>query len=678
VSVGRLVVIAALAGCGVRAPSAIDVDTLVRTRGPVEARRDLLIRILADPKDIAARLALARIDEVARPGEAIEQLAAVEALGGPIGTRWHDDDRALFGRLLAARGHARAVRGAASALADLDHARRLGATISRDDDELAKVAIAVGELRHSDGPTRADGRRRIAALSGTPRAAIGWRGSRDDATLLDRANFGTWLWANGARRAAWEELSAWHDGTPAPRDAALQAAYLTAYGWWKPVDLPPPPETDLVGPERCRFVACRASDMVSASAVALAMPLGRTTDPSDANAWVEVTLAAALHGRAAWGPAIAARVDLAAVEPKLAPYTRPIVARLLGHHEPVPAPTATSSDGERLVIAAERALDGAGAAVVRATLGAVADTPDGQELVAIAEATAPHRPTASESVVTPPARSINADAAAVRYALARVPDTDPTALAAIAAAFSRDPGIAERLGRDLVAASVDAAVAHAALGAMFDALADPGRARVEWQAAVDASPEVRCVLGLAAAQARAGDADAALITTTTAAAASGDPAAAWNVVAAALVGRKPQQALDAARSAIELAGPDTLAQALEIAIAASQALGRTEQVASLRARLSRVVPLPREVDASTDPTDPSGALVELRNGASAPTLERAWIASRWNPRDVALRVALHDSLPANDPRRATIDGELAVLAGDADQDRGLAASVVLR
>ncbi|HEV7557324.1 MAG TPA: hypothetical protein VGO00_17775, partial [Kofleriaceae bacterium] len=306
------------------------------------------------------------------------------------------------------------------------------------------------------------------------------------------------------------------------------------------------------------------------------------------------------------------------------------------------------------------------------------------ELVAIAEAIAPHRATAGPPPSGPadtagaPARSVNAESAAVRYTLARVPDTDAAALAAIAAAFSRDPGIAERLGRDLVAASIDAAVAHAALGAMFDALADPGRARREWQAAVDASPEVRCVLGLAAAQARAGDGDAALITVTTAAAASGDPATTWNVVAAALVGRKPQQALEAARSAIELAGPDSLARALEIAITASQALGRTDQVTSLRQRLAHVSPLPREVDASNDPTDPTGALVELRKEASPAVVDRAWIASRWNPRDVALRIALHDNLAPNDPRRATIDGELALLAGDADQDRGLAAAVALR
>jgi hypothetical protein len=203
------------------------------------------------------------------------------------------------------------VRGAASASADLDHARQLGVTVSIDDDELARVAIALADLRHADGPMRAEGRRRIADLSGTPRAAIGWRGARTDALLLDRANFGTWLWTNGAKRAAWEELSAWHDATPPPRDPALQAAYLTAYGWWTPVDLPPPPETDLIGPERCRFVACRASDMVSASAVALAMPLGRTTDPStpprSSHACRELPVRAA-------GTGDAARADFAAVE----------------------------------------------------------------------------------------------------------------------------------------------------------------------------------------------------------------------------------------------------------------------------------------------------------------------------------------------------------------------------
>src|SRR6185436_11931608 len=121
-------------------------------------------------------------------------------------------------------------------------------------------------------------------------------------------------------------------------------------------------------------------------------------------------------------------------------------------------------------------------------------------------------------------------------------------LRAIAVAYRRDPAIAERLGRDGVAGATDAAAMHATLGALFDALGDPARARAEWQAAVDASPEPRFVRGLAEAQARQGDPDAALISATTAAAASGDAAVVWTSVARLLaLAGKYVHALEAAR-----------------------------------------------------------------------------------------------------------------------------------
>src|SRR6185312_9985756 len=104
-----------------------DVAALVAKRGPVEARLDLEIRILADPRDVQARLAAAELDDqLGRPSDAIEQLEAVERLGGPIGTRWHDRDRARFGKLLAARGRVRLAREAGSARVDLERAKKLG------------------------------------------------------------------------------------------------------------------------------------------------------------------------------------------------------------------------------------------------------------------------------------------------------------------------------------------------------------------------------------------------------------------------------------------------------------------------------------------------------------------------------------------------------------------------
>src|SRR5689334_8092796 len=101
----------AFAPACVRAPAPLDVKSLVAQRGSIEARRDLTARVLAHPRDVQARLALAELAEQAgRPSEALEQLEAVENLGGPLGTRWHDADRGRLARLLLARGRARLQR----------------------------------------------------------------------------------------------------------------------------------------------------------------------------------------------------------------------------------------------------------------------------------------------------------------------------------------------------------------------------------------------------------------------------------------------------------------------------------------------------------------------------------------------------------------------------------------
>jgi hypothetical protein len=53
------------------------------------------------------------------------------------------------------------------------------------------------------------------------------------------------------------------------------------------------------------------------------------------------------------------------------------------------------------------------------------------------------------------------------------------------------------------------------------------------------------------------------------------------------------------------------------------------------------------------------------------------VASRWNPRDVELRTALLAAVPAGDPRRAVIAGELVDLAGGPDRALGRAAAAAL-
>lgn len=543
----------ATAAC-VRAPARLDVKTLVATRGPEEARRDLAIRVLDDPRDVQARLALAALaEQLGRPSEAIEQLEAVQRLGGPLGVRWHADDKARLARLLLARGRARLVRGAATAMPDLERARDLGAAVPGAELVSARVAVASTLVRHVDGKLRTRGCALFAQLAkpgdGTEESA--WLGAREGATPAQRGAFGAWLWTIGARREAFDQLAAWHRATPAPRDEALQAAYLRAFAWWTPLwlgELPPPPAEDLVGPERCRFPG---------------------TDCAP--------------------PAI----------------------------EPAPLPPLADGD------------------------------------------------TANPAL-----------AAVARYASTRVgAAADAAALVEIVTAYARDPAIAERLARDHVARAVDAAAAHAMVGSLFDALGDRAHARAAWQAAAALSNEAPFLRGLAEAAGRSGDGPAALVFATQAAAASGDPAVVWNAVSAALLSAKQYvDALTAARTSLDLAGPDELPRALDLAIELSRALGRTAQADALgiqRAQVALAVKTPAESEALI-------ALSAHRARPTAVTVARLWVASRTHPRDIEIRAALLEALEPDDARRAPVIRELLELAGDPDPARALMAVDALR
>ncbi|MGE3455411.1 MAG: hypothetical protein AB7O24_09900, partial [Kofleriaceae bacterium] len=426
------VVAACLIGCGVRAPAPIDVPALIRERGAVEARRDLEIRILEDERDVQARLALAAVDDkLARPAAAIEQLEVVAALGGPAGTRWHDDDRLRLARLLAVRGRSRLARAAPSALADLMRARELGAQVGARELLQARAALATAKLLHVDGKLRAAGRAELAALAATEIADSSWLGARTAATAEQRGRFGAWLWLRGARRAAWDELAAWRRASLV-ESGPIADAYVAAHAWWTPPRVATP------------------------------------------------------------------RSEAAAPTPRFPP-----------------APTQRADD-----------------------------------------------------LADPLAAGLD------RYVHARL-GADVPSVAAIASGWRRDGAIADRHARELVARSADGALGNAIVGAAFEALGDPARARQAWSAAVEASPEPAFQRAYAQAVARAGDPDAALIHATTAAAASGDPAVVWIAVARDLerVGSHVH-ALEAARSAIDLASGETITDALDVAIEASRALGR--------------------------------------------------------------------------------------------------------
>ncbi|MBA3462610.1 MAG: hypothetical protein H0T46_21825 [Deltaproteobacteria bacterium] len=665
----RLVLAVMLAGC-VSAPRPLDVDGMVKAKGLVIARQDLEVRALDEPRDIQVHLALAKLaDQTKRPSQAIAALETVLRIGGPLGTRWHAEDRARFARLLAARGRIRLDRGAASALEDLTRAKSYGAAIDATELDRARAAVALAKLRHVDAKERAAGQRMLAQLSGSSIADPTWLGAKSQPVPRDRGEWGMWLWERGAKRAAFEALRDWQR-TTSVKGGPLHDAYLRALSWWTPYDLPPPAGTDIAGPERCRFAgACRASDVLddpAASAALLAAPMSSRDD--DAAAWLSLSLGPALRGEAGWGEAAAIRIDLPTLSPgSLPPYARSAGARLAGKRESgVPdSELASLTPQQRLVVAAGRALDGGSSAQVRVALGSLAGSPEGIALLRILD------PAPPVPLVDPFAVALTAHLRARRL--------DAIPLSALLDAYSRNPSRADILAADVVAEAPDDAVAQAALGAMFDVLEDPARARAAWQGAVDASPEPAFLAGLAESMARANDPDAAMIQATAAAAAHGDPAVIWVSVSRALDALgKHVHALEAARSAIDLAGPETIGPALDAAISASRALGRDAQVLALTER-RRQVPTPVRVDRGTDdPTDAVAALAANKRTPGVLNIARMWVASRWNPRDVSIRAELLDSIAPDDPRRATLVTELVALAADPDVSLARAALAALR
>ena len=675
---------------------------MVKAKGVVVARQDLEVRVLDEPRDIQLHLALAKLaDESKRPSQAIASLEAVIRIGGPLGTRWHAEDRARMARLLVARGRVRLERGAASALDDLMRAKSYGAEVDATELDRARAAVALARLRHVDAKERAAGQAALAKLSSSPIADPTWLGAKPQPVPRDRGEWGVWLWQRGAKRAAFEALRDF-ERTTSVKGGPLHDAYLRALAWWTPYDLPPPAGTDVTGPERCRFAgACRGSEVLddpAASVALLAAPLSAKDD--DAAAWLALSLGAALRGEAGWGESAALRIDLATLVPaSLPPYARAAAARLAGKREAgIPdSELAGLTPPQRLVVAAGRALDGASAAQVRAALGSLEASPEGIALLRILDPAPPapfvdpfaaaltaHLRTrrlegsAIAGPMTTASRPPGDLALAAQAADVRSGHRDVIPISALLAAYRRNPSRADILAADAVAESTDAALAQAALGAMFDVLDDPARARAAWQGAVDASPEPAFIAGLAEAMARANDPDAALIYATSAAAASGDPAVVWLGVSRARDGvGKHVHALEAARSAIDLAGPDTIGPSLDAAISASRELGRDAQVLALIER-RRQVPLPVRVDRGTDdPTDAVAAIAAHERTPGVNNIARMWIASRWNPRDVAIRAELLDAIATDDPRRATLLTELVTLAADRDSAIARAALAAL-
>ena len=539
-----------LSSCGVRASDPIDVAALVARRGAVDARRDLEIRILAEPRDVQARLAAATLDgDLHRDGDAIDDYEAIEKLGGPLGTRWHHADQVRFAALLARRGEARVARGSGHGLYDLERAMRLGATVSTASLARAKEVAAIAKLRHVDAEVRASGRDMLVALDGSSAST----GAEAKASAAQHASFGVWLWARGARREAYEQLARWHDS--GAHDAVYDPAYVNALAWWSP--------------DAAVTALKRPAGVILAVEAA---PLATGDDPRAAaaahyaHARLEALVGAGLYGAGLYGAG----------------------------------------------------LYGAGGAMAPA-----AELPSEANLLVVARA------------------------------------------------YRRDAVVAERLARELVGRTIDRAIGQAAIGALFDALGDPGRARTAWLGASEDSDDAAVVLGYACAAARAGDGDAALVAGATAAAASGDPAVTWIAIGHALMrGNRTIDAITAMRSALDLAGANALAETLDLAIEASRRTGRDAQADGLAVQRSQLQPPPTGHEAAGHEAE----RVELAiHGPNASVLAAAWVATRSDPDDLALRAALVTALERGDVRRQTILDELAAFAGDRDPERALTA-----
>ncbi len=305
-------------------------------------------------------------------------------------------------------------------------------------------------------------------------------------------------------------------------------------------------------------------------------------------------------------------------------------------------------------------------------------------------------------------RAERADQAAAATAIAQLGGAAARQpqLVEVARAYRRDVAVAERKAADFAAGSADAAFGWAQLGALYAALEAPAASRLAWERAAAASAEPAFSRGLALALAAARDPDAALLAMVQAAAASGDPSPVLVEVAAELVrAGAPLHGLQAAKSAIDLATPQTWRAALAVAHRAAAALGRRSELRALEALGAEADETPwsaspasssaSPASSNTSPTsssaiaallkaakgDPSSASLALRAAAAAApaeAIELLWRATRWSPRSAEVRAALLPRLPAGDWRHPLMIRELAELAALPDRATSSIALAALR
>ncbi|WP_428263839.1 hypothetical protein [Haliangium sp.] len=167
------------------------------------------------------------------------------------------------------------------------------------------------------------------------------------------------------------------------------------------------------------------------------------------------------------------------------------------------------------------------------------------------------------------------------------------ALAEVAEAYVREPAVADRLARELVARRVSMGYHGPAVARLFAALGDPGRALLWWERVAEESPHhPDYLLALGVATAAAGDSKRAQLHLLAAAARSGDPGA-TDLDAAGYLLRQglALDALTPARRALAHIAPGRRGPVLALLATALDSLGRVREAAAMRAAwLDQVAP----------------------------------------------------------------------------------------
>lgn len=686
----------------------------------------LRFRIAGSPRDLSARLGLARLElRAERPGAALRHYLFV-ADAASLGR----EDRTALAELLVTRAEARVALGDGHARDDLQRASSLDPEVSIGGElrhEAAAASILAALRSMESQPAR-------AALDDLapedPRRAFA---DPDRAALPALAEAASWAWDGGARRAALALLERYRErGGDEP--TALRR-YAAARAWWHgPEGLDYLARNQLAarGIELCA-IATRVDEHgcaldAAAAEPAAALELGRRARALEWRsadvAWVRIALAGWAAGEhPGWLTEVAARAVPALVEIDVTQAGAATMTRLRGHRTGAddllraqlgnvdrwsPADRAVliaeaalagrEDDIDALLaagtvddgwIAALRAADasndpsrvrmllgGAPAAVRERYLrdrGAVialqtrADRQRAARWLAIVEqlgyAPAAHRlANALGAELPPPAGP----------PLGSVALPGEPALDALARAYERDPSMADRLAGDYADGAPAIGQRGPAIAALFARLGDPARALDWWEAVARSSPhDPRYQLGLAEAAARAGDPTRAMVHTTRAAARSGDAGATYRRVTRILLAQgAPADAMLAARSALSLSAPAERVEVLALVERAAEQLGRADEAAAARAARAALVraapdePL-RDGDGDVVALAAAIAATVPLEGAWAPgRVEQLTAAAAWNPFDFEVRRRLLAVLKPDDPRFGDRVVELVGMALD--------------